>query len=87
MMQSNLHIVVAFFLNVYQTTTNIKSLTFISNIKTILIPLFHTYMVKNSGFRYKDTVDEGFGIFQRSDADCILNVGYNTKDKKNIKAS
>lgn len=42
-------------------------------------------MVKNSGFRYKDTVDEGFGIFQRSDADCILNVGYNTKNKKNKK--
>lgn len=37
-------------------------------------------MVKNGRFRYEDTVDEGFGIFQRSDADCILNVGYNTKN-------
>lgn len=40
-------------------------------------------MVKNSRFRYKDTVDKGFGIFQRSDTDCILNVGYNTNKKKN----
>lgn len=38
-------------------------------------------MVKNSRFRYKDAVDEGFGIFPRSDADCILNVGYHAKKK------
>lgn len=38
-------------------------------------------MVKNSRFRYKDAVDEGFGIFPRSDADCILNVGYHAEKK------
>lgn len=39
-------------------------------------------MVKHSGFRYKVSIDKSFGIFQWSDADCILNVGYNTKDKE-----
>lgn len=40
-------------------------------------------MVKYSRFGYKDTIDEGFGIFQRKDADCILNVCYDTTKKKN----
>lgn len=39
-------------------------------------------MVKHSGFRYKVSIDKGFGIFQWSDGDRILNVGYNTKDKE-----
>lgn len=39
-------------------------------------------MVKHSRFRYKESIDKGFGIFQWNDADCILNVGYNTKDKE-----
>lgn len=81
-MRSKLSIVVALWQNVYQTPTIITSLTFDLNIETTLITSLHTHMVKNSGFRYKDTIDEGFGIFQRSDADCILNVGYNTKKKK-----
>lgn len=38
-------------------------------------------MMKHSGFRYKVSIDKGFGIFQWSDTDCTLNVGYNTKDK------
>lgn len=57
-------------------------MTFNSNLETILIT---THVVKNSAFRYKDSVDEGLGIFQRNDADSILNVGYNTKNTKKIK--
>lgn len=42
-------------------------------------------MVQDSGFKDQVSINKGLGIFHGSDADSILDVGYNTKTNKQKK--
>lgn len=48
-------------------------------------PVQSTYMLQDSGFRYKVSINKGFTVFHRSNADRTLDVGYDTAVEKKKK--
>lgn len=47
-----------------------------------MLDLKLTYMMKDSRFRYEDSINKCFGVFHRDEGDSTLDVGYNTKKNK-----